>query len=190
LKQTLKKVNWLGWAQVLTVFALMLVPVFFSARAASAAGQLPVPPGLEAVPGLNNNKYTLNGLIIRVITWILAITLAVDVLFMIIGGFLYITSAGKKSVQRKAVQRLSTQLSVWSLSFWPTLLQTLFRASSRQSRLLRKGQTLLTPSASVFHCLCERGTHSFTKPNSIINIVDDGACHQRVLFDAYSKRLV
>jgi hypothetical protein len=101
LKQTLKKVNWLGWAQVLTVFALMLVPVFFSARAASAAGQLPVPPGLEAVPGLNNNKYTLNGLIIRVITWILAITLAVDVLFMIIGGFLYITSAGNEERAKK-----------------------------------------------------------------------------------------
>lgn len=101
MKQTLKKVNWLGWAQVLTVFALMLVPVFFSARAASAAGQLPVPPGLEAVPGLNNNKYTLNGLIIRVITWILAITLAVDVLFMIIGGFLYITSAGNEERAKK-----------------------------------------------------------------------------------------
>ena len=101
MKQTLKKVNWLGWAQVLTVFALVLAPALVSVHAASAAGQLPVPPALEAVPGLNNNKYTLNGLIIRVITWILAITLAIDVLFMIIGGFLYITSAGNEERAKK-----------------------------------------------------------------------------------------
>lgn len=53
------------------------------------------------VQGLNCNNYTLNGLIVKVINWVLGITLAVDVLFIIIGGFLYITSAGNEDRAKK-----------------------------------------------------------------------------------------
>lgn len=99
MKQILKKANWLGLAQVLTVFMLVLAPVLISASVASA-GTIPEPAGL-CETGLNCQKVTLNQLIIKVIRWILAITLAVDVLFMIIGGFLYITSAGNEDRAKK-----------------------------------------------------------------------------------------
>ena len=98
MKQILKKTNWFGLAQVLFVFALVLSPIAFSSFA--QAGTLPEPKGL-CETGLNCTKVTLNQLIIKVIRWILAITLAVDVLFMIIGGFLYITSAGNEERAKK-----------------------------------------------------------------------------------------
>ncbi len=102
LKQILKKANYLGLVQVLSVFILILAPIVISGyHTAHAAGALPEPPGLAAVPGINTNKYTLNGIIIRVITWVLAIVLAIDVLMMIIGGFLYITSAGNEDRAKK-----------------------------------------------------------------------------------------
>ena len=47
--------------------------------------------------GLNcNDVKDINLLILTVINWVLSITLALDVLFMIFGGFLYITSAGNE----------------------------------------------------------------------------------------------
>ncbi len=51
--------------------------------------------------GINCNDVTLNELIIKVINWILAIVLAIDVLFIIIGGFLYITAAGNEDRAKK-----------------------------------------------------------------------------------------
>ena len=98
MKQILKRVNWFGLAQVALVFALVLAPVALSHPA--HAGTLPEPKGL-CETGLNCTKVTLNQLIIKVIRWILAITLAIDVLFLIIGGFLYITSAGNEERAKK-----------------------------------------------------------------------------------------
>lgn len=47
--------------------------------------------------GINCTKDTdLNKFIIRIINIILGVTLAIDVLFLIIGGFFYITSAGNE----------------------------------------------------------------------------------------------
>lgn len=47
--------------------------------------------------GINCSSDTsLNSLILKVINWILSITLVVDVLFLIIGGFFYIISAGNE----------------------------------------------------------------------------------------------
>lgn len=95
----MKKINWLG---VLPIVAVALVMVFsIIAPHAQASSQIPDPGLCSKVNGLNCTNYTLNGLIIRVINWILAITLAVDVLFMIIGGFLYITSAGNEDRAKK-----------------------------------------------------------------------------------------
>lgn len=99
MKQMMKKINWLG---VLPIVAVALVMVFsIIAPHAQASSQIPDPGLCSKVNGLNCTNYTLNGLIIRVINWILAITLAVDVLFMIIGGFLYITSAGNEDRAKK-----------------------------------------------------------------------------------------
>lgn len=47
--------------------------------------------------GINcTTESNLNNFIVRIINYILAITLAIDILFLIIGGFLYLTSAGSK----------------------------------------------------------------------------------------------
>lgn len=95
----MKKINWLG---VLPIVAVALVMAFaIIVPHAQASSQIPDPGLCSKVNGLNCTNYTLNGLIIRVINWILAITLAVDVLFMIIGGFLYITSAGNEDRAKK-----------------------------------------------------------------------------------------
>jgi hypothetical protein len=100
LKQMIKKINWLGVLPTLLVAAFMLVSVVLP-HTSFASTTIPDPGLCSRVNGLNCNQYTLNGLIIRVINWILAITLAVDVLFMVIGGFLYITSAGNEERAKK-----------------------------------------------------------------------------------------
>lgn len=47
--------------------------------------------------GVNcNPPADLNALILKIINYILGVTLAIDVLFLIIGGFFYITSAGNE----------------------------------------------------------------------------------------------
>lgn len=96
----MKKINWLGVVPIVAV-ALLMGVALFAPQAHAAGSQLPDPGLCSKVNGLNCTNYTLNGLIIRVINWILAITLAVDVLFMIIGGFLYITSAGNEDRAKK-----------------------------------------------------------------------------------------
>ncbi len=91
----LKKINWLGWASALFVFALLLAPV------AVNAASLNKPAGLCA-GGLNcTDNLSVNGIIIKVINWILAIVLAVDVLMIIIGGFLYVTAGGDDGRAKK-----------------------------------------------------------------------------------------
>ncbi len=103
LKQNLKQFNWLGWAQVLMVFAFAFAPVFFSLHTAQAVSGIPSTPGLCST-GLNcanEGGSKITDWINRIITIILAVTLAVDVLFLIIGGFLYITSAGNEERAKK-----------------------------------------------------------------------------------------
>lgn len=90
----LKKVNWLGIASALFVFAMILAPVTVSAA-------LNKPAGLCS-GGLNcTDNLSINGIIIKVINWILAIVLAVDVLMIIIGGFLYVTAGGDDGRAKK-----------------------------------------------------------------------------------------
>lgn len=81
-----KKFLKFAWLPALALFVLW---------PGEAAAALREPPGLCS-GGLNCNKVPLNTLIIKVINWILAIVLAIDVLVIIIGGFLYITSAGNE----------------------------------------------------------------------------------------------
>lgn len=95
LKINLKKIGAvLAFSFVVVGTMAILAPV--------VSADLPGAPTLcNDLKGLNCQKYSLNQLIIRVINWILAITLAVDVLFIIIGGFLYITSAGNEDRAKK-----------------------------------------------------------------------------------------
>lgn len=52
--------------------------------------------------GINCTRNTdLNAFILRIINIILGVTLAIDVLFLIIGGFFYITSAGNEERAEK-----------------------------------------------------------------------------------------
>ncbi len=74
---------------------LPIIALAFFTFPGFAGAQLKAPSGLCA-DGLNCEDVSLNGLIIKVINWILAIVLAIDVLVIIIGGFLYITSAGNE----------------------------------------------------------------------------------------------
>ncbi|HYV33379.1 MAG TPA: hypothetical protein VE973_00830, partial [Candidatus Limnocylindria bacterium] len=54
---------------------------------------IPCVPGLRC-PGPGTS--TVNGLIVTIIGWLLSISFGLAVLFLIIGGFRYITSAGNE----------------------------------------------------------------------------------------------
>lgn len=86
------------------IFALVATLSFATFFAGPAMAQLPGASSGELcnkLDGINCNDVTLNELIIKVINWILAIVLAIDVLFIIIGGFLYITAAGNEDRAKK-----------------------------------------------------------------------------------------
>ncbi|MBL8031683.1 MAG: hypothetical protein JNK33_05165 [Candidatus Doudnabacteria bacterium] len=83
----------------------MLVVALIAGPAIAQAASLPGGGSggiCSKLNGLNCNNVTdVNSLILTVINWILGITLAIDVLFMIFGGFLYITSAGNEDRAKK-----------------------------------------------------------------------------------------
>lgn len=87
MKQTIQNTHWKKIVQVGAVVASMAIP--------SVA--LALEFGATCPTGINCSSTTnLNEFILRVINWILGVTLAIDVLFLIIGGFFYITSAGNE----------------------------------------------------------------------------------------------
>lgn len=94
LKKTLKNINYLKVAEVLLVAAFILAPVYF----VYAQG---LRPGIECPPGLKCGETSVNQLISTVINWMLGIAFGVAVLFLIIGGFWYITSAGNAETAEK-----------------------------------------------------------------------------------------
>jgi len=94
VRNILKKIDWLVVAQVLLVSLLMFAPLL------TAHG---INIGIECDPAKQNcqNITSVNQLIKTVINWLLAIAFAVAVLFLIIGGFQYITSAGNEEAAEK-----------------------------------------------------------------------------------------
>ena len=78
------------------VVLLTMAPIFVAAQ---------FDPGnnaqLCAGSGLNCQNTSVNGLIKTVINWLLGIAFGVAVLFLIIGGFWYITSAGNEETAEK-----------------------------------------------------------------------------------------
>ena len=97
LKLKFKKINWIKVAKLLVVTVLVLLPLV--AVVAPAHAQL-TQPNCEGT-GLNCRTTDANALIKNVINWLLGIAFGVAVLFLIIGGFWYITSAGNEETAEK-----------------------------------------------------------------------------------------
>jgi len=96
LKQIFKKINFLKVAEVIVAVSLTFAPLMV------ANAQLNRNLPCDSSSGLNCNAgTTVNGLIRTVINWLLGIAFAVAVLFLIIGGFWYITSAGNEEQAEK-----------------------------------------------------------------------------------------
>jgi amino acid transporter len=95
LKQIIKKINFLKVTEILVVVAIMIAPVVGFA-ALSDTFRCDPTSGLNCTAG-----GTINGLIRTVINWLLGIAFGIAVLFLIIGGFWYITSAGNEETAEK-----------------------------------------------------------------------------------------
>ena len=92
MKQIIKKINYLKVVEVILASLLVLAP--------AAAMALPAIPCTE-LNGVNCQATSVNGLIRTVINWLLGIAFGIAVLFLIIGGFWYITSAGNEETAEK-----------------------------------------------------------------------------------------
>lgn len=77
----------------MVVFIFMVLPLV------EVYAQLP--NNLGNTPGLRRTETNLNSLITTVINWLLGIAFGIAVLFLIIGGFWYITSAGNEETAEK-----------------------------------------------------------------------------------------
>jgi len=96
LKQIVKKTNWLKIAELVLVTVLVFAPLFAGAQLKTSNNDLCVGTGLNCNAGND-----VNSLIKTVINWLLGIAFGVAVLFLIIGGFWYITSAGNEETAEK-----------------------------------------------------------------------------------------
>lgn len=97
LKQILKKINIEKVAQIIVMVILLALPVV-----SLAAGGLGDNFNCNSLNGLNCSAGTsVNSLIRTVINWMLGIAFGIAVLFLIIGGFWYITSAGNEETAEK-----------------------------------------------------------------------------------------
>ncbi len=104
LKQFLKKINWLVVAQMVVVFALALAPLLIS-NSVAAQGNTPF------INQFNNScagtgvrceqNIDLPSLFKTIINYALGIAFFVAVIYLIYGGFLYITSAGNEESAEK-----------------------------------------------------------------------------------------
>lgn len=95
MKQILNKINFQKVAQVIVIVMLFVMPVVSFAA-------LNDDFKCNTLNGLNCNAGTsVNGLIKTVINWMLGVAFGIAVLFLIIGGFWYITSAGNEETAEK-----------------------------------------------------------------------------------------
>ena len=99
LKQIIKKIDFIKVAELLLVTMLVFAPIVLPSLVhAQLNRNLPC----DSSTGLNCNAGTsINSLIRTVINWLLGIAFGVAVLFLIIGGFWYITSAGNEETAEK-----------------------------------------------------------------------------------------
>ncbi len=95
LKKIIKKINFLKVAEVLLTVVIIFAPLFVNAQL-SRNFQCDPSSGLNCTAGTSVNQ-----LIKTVINWMLGIAFGIAVLFLIIGGFWYITSAGNEETGEK-----------------------------------------------------------------------------------------
>lgn len=109
MKQIVKKVQWLKVAQLVLVVALTFAPVVLpsivDAQGLSRNFQCDPSTGLNCSAGTNVNQ-----LIRTIINWALGITFAIAVLFLIIGGFWYITAGGNEEQADKGKKTIINAL--------------------------------------------------------------------------------
>jgi hypothetical protein len=98
LKQILNKINWLKIAELVLVTVLVFAPLLtVHAQTSGLSRNFNCDTNL----GLKCGETSVNGLIKTVINWMLGIAFAIAVVFLIIGGFMYITSAGNEESAEK-----------------------------------------------------------------------------------------
>jgi hypothetical protein len=93
----IKKINWISVAQIVMVFAIALMPVMQVQGAQTIADTVEC----NKLFGLNCENVSLQDFLRRIINWMLALAGLIAVLFLIYGGFLYITSAGNEESAEK-----------------------------------------------------------------------------------------
>jgi amino acid transporter len=94
LKQIIKKIDILKIAEVLAVVVILAIP-FVSLAALGDTFRC------DPSTGMRCQETSINQLIMTVIRWLLGIAFGVAVLFLIIGGFWYIASAGNEETAEK-----------------------------------------------------------------------------------------
>lgn len=99
LKQILKKIDLVQAVRVIVMALMLVVPVVALVPETSYA-QLPN-LNCNDLQGVNCTPRTVSGLIKLVINWMLALAGLIAVLFLIVGGFWYITSAGNEEQAEK-----------------------------------------------------------------------------------------
>lgn len=95
LKQIVKKINYLKILEIIVAVVLLLAPVAVSYAALGDSFQC------DPQAGQNCSITSVNELIKKILTWLLGIAFGVAVLFLIVGGFWYITSAGNEETAEK-----------------------------------------------------------------------------------------
>lgn len=83
---------------IVFVFSFLLVTALPVTALALDGSSFPCPQGLNCSTQISggNVPVALNGLISQVIQWLLSIALGLAVLFVVIGGFRYMVSAGNE----------------------------------------------------------------------------------------------
>lgn len=95
LKQIIKKLDLIKIVEILVVVMMFVIPVV------TVHAQLNRNFQCDPSSGLNCSSTDVNSFIRLVINWLLGIAFGVAVLFLIIGGFWYITSAGNEETAEK-----------------------------------------------------------------------------------------
>ena len=95
MKQKLKKLNWIALGQMVVVLVLAFAPLY-SHHALAQSNPLTNNFNCQDAGGLNCDTTNVNDLIVRVIRILLGVAFAIAVLFLIIGGFYYMTARGNE----------------------------------------------------------------------------------------------